>query len=296
MVWPSNQPRQLNQNFQATKTFHSSGSVRKTVGEQVDHPHRWIERAGEEVASSHHQQQSFSRVTRSRSRSKNIMERARSFERPAATAGDSRPVSRPASRAGSFRHRSPSTGNKASVEEMWLNQMERPASRTDVDSRRFGEIGRVNTQDWEQRIQGGSVENVAAAAAAAVRTPQPRRRPMNPAPRNEDDRGQLTRTPEPPPPPTRTNFHVREDIPAFPAPPSVSDTRSKLSEESVNQLCEENKERIVAQWVESTNQSAEQVNRELQRFAHDIAESVVANMERKVKMKIFRFLYINANT
>ena len=31
--------------------------------------------------------------------------------------------------------------------------VDRPASRTDVDSRRFGEIGRLNTRDWEERIQ-----------------------------------------------------------------------------------------------------------------------------------------------
>ena len=160
---------------------------------------------------------------------------------------------------------------------MWNNQVERPGSRTDVDSRRFGEIGRVNTLDWEQRING-STENISA------RTPLARRREVNLA-RNyeEEERTMMTKTPEPPPPPVRSCFPPREDV--LPAPPSTSDTRSKLSEESVNQLTEENKEEIVKQWVESTSQSADVVNRELERFAYDIAESVVANMEKKVEMR-----------
>ena len=266
VVWPANQTRAVKQSHQANKTFQTA---LKPSSETVDHPHRWIEKAGEEEV-----RQGSNRISRSRSRSKNIMERARSFERP--VVAESRGNSRPPSRAGSFRHRSPS-GNRGNVEEMWNNQVERPGSRTDVDSRRFGEIGRVNTLDWEQRING-STENISA------RTPLARRREVNLA-RNyeEEERTMMTKTPEPPPPPVRSCFPPREDV--LPAPPSTSDTRSKLSEESVNQLTEENKEEIVKQWVESTSQSADVVNRELERFAYDIAESVVANMEKKVEMR-----------
>merc|ERR1712121_608609 len=104
------------------------------------------------------------RVSRSRSRPKNILDRARSFERAAAES------SRPGSRNGSH-HRSPSA-NRGQMEEMWMNQLERPGSRTDVDSRRFDEIGRVQTSDWEHRIKG-SMESI------PTRTPPVRRRENN---------------------------------------------------------------------------------------------------------------------
>jgi hypothetical protein len=59
---------------------------------------------------------------------------------------------------------------------------DRPPSRTDVDSRRFVEsIGRVNTQQWEHRIQHGADE----AAAAVVATPPPRRKELQGATRAE---------------------------------------------------------------------------------------------------------------
>ena len=128
------------------------------------------------------------RVSRSRSRSKNIMERARSFERAAAETV----VSRPASRAS---HRSPS-GPRAGGEDWAGAGLERPASRTDVDSRRFGEIGRVAVADWEQRIRGG------VESAAVPRTPPPRRREL---PARREERGGVE-TPEPPPPPARTTY------------------------------------------------------------------------------------------
>merc|ERR1719499_725955 len=60
----------------------------------------------------------------------------------------------------------------------------------------------------------------------------------------------------------------------FPPPPESDSKSSKLSEESVGQLSEENKENIVKQWVESTTQSAEEIAKELEKFAYDIAESV----------------------
>merc|ERR1719499_1182683 len=209
----------------------------------------------------------------------NIMERARSFERAAA---ESRGNSRPASRTGSIasRHRSPS-GNRGQVEEMWMNQLERPASRTDVDSRRFGEIGKVQTSDWEERIKG-SMENV------SLRTPPMKRKEINLKKNHDVERALDTKTPEPPPPPTRMTYppnSIKDPECEFPPPPESDSKSSKLSEESVGQLSEENKENIVKQWVESTTQSAEEIAKELEKFAYDIAESVVSNMEKNSEKK-----------
>merc|ERR1719206_1475325 len=100
-------------------------------------------------------------------------------------------------------------------------------------------------------------------------------------------RGFDTKTPEPPPPPTRMTYPpntIKEPECEFPPPPE-SDTKSKLSEESVGQISEENKENIVKQWVESTTQSAEEIAKELEKFAYDIAETVVSNMEKNSEKK-----------
>merc|ERR1719150_1763662 len=195
------------------------------------------------------------------------MERARSFERAAAE------TSRPASRAG---QRSPSA-HRAQLEDAWLSQVERPPSRTDVDSRRFEDIGRVAKTEWEQRIRG-SVER----ESLPTRTPPPRRREIS------MKRAGDTSTPEPPPPPTRMTYPpntIRPDCETDFPPPPVSDSSSKLSEESVGQISEENKENIVKQWVESTTKSAEEIAKELEKFAYDIAETVVSNMERSPEKK-----------
>merc|ERR1711963_365408 len=115
-----------------------------------------------------------------------------------------------------------------------------------------------------------------------TKTPPPKRKELN-MKRNPDlDRNIETRTPEPPPPPTRMTYPpntIRDAENDFPPPP-VSEGSSKLSEESVGQICEENKENIVKQWVESTTKSAEEIAKELEKFAYDIAETVVSNMER----------------
>ena len=255
--------------FKQSSASHLAQQV--TTQQQVDQPHKWLQQGEAVEAPNGH------RVSRSRSKSKNIMERARSFERAAAES------SRPASRNGSH-HRSPSA-NKSNMEEMWMSQLERPGSRTDVDSRRFDEIGRVQTTEWEQRIKGcGSIESL------PTKTPPPKRREIN-MKRNPDlDRNVETRTPEPPPPPTRMTYPpntIRDsgELPEFPPPP-VSDGSSKLSEESVGQISEENKENIVKQWVESTTKSAEEIAKELEKFAYDIAETVVTNMERSSEKKV----------
>ena len=74
------------------------------------------------------------------------MERAKSFERSAQEAVDGQGrASRPVSRSGSFRNRSQSGNrngvagagnqNAGAMEQSWKEVMERPGSRTDVDSR-----------------------------------------------------------------------------------------------------------------------------------------------------------------
>merc|ERR1712123_70460 len=278
VVWPANQTKVEKQTVDTSRTFQNT---LKQSTAQTDHQHKWLqtsENEDVEKKTAFEMRQSSHRISRSNSRSKNIMDRARSFERAAA---DSRGNSRPASRTGSIasRHRSPS-GNRGQVDEMWMNQLERPGSRTDVDSRRFGEIGKVLTSDWEERIKG-STENL------PTRTPPLKRRELN-MKRNPDlERGLDTKTPEPPPPPTRMTYPpntIKEPECEFPPPPE-SDTKSKLSEESVGQISEENKENIVKQWVESTTQSAEEIAKELEKFAYDIAETVVSNMEKNSEKK-----------
>merc|ERR1711970_1298613 len=279
VVWPANQTKLEKQTVDTSKTFQNA--FKQATG-QVDQPHKWLQKSQtsdeHELEKKTDMRQGAHRMSRSNSRSKNIMDRARSFERAAA---ESRGNSRPASRTGSIasRHRSPS-GNRGQVEEMWMNQVERPGSRTDVDSRRFGEIGRVQTAEWEGRIKG-STENL------PTRTPPPKRKELN-MKRNPDlERGFDTKTPEPPPPPTRMTYPpntIKEPECEFPPPPE-SDTKSKLSEESVGQISEENKENIVKQWVESTTQSAEEIAKELEKFAYDIAETVVSNMEKNSEKK-----------
>merc|ERR1719516_10674 len=101
-------------------------------------------------------------LLRSKRSTLSLMERARSFERPAEE------VQHPQQNRNRSKHRSPSA-NKSYTDESWTNQLERPASRTDVDSPRFDEIGRVQTTDWEHRIKG-SMESI------PTRTPPVRRR------------------------------------------------------------------------------------------------------------------------
>merc|ERR1712142_588936 len=275
VVWPANQAKGEKQVVDTSRTFQNTFSKSTS---QADQQHKWLQNEESEKKTAFEMRQSCNRISRSASRSKNIMDRARSFERAAA---ESRGNSRPASRTGSIggRHRSPS-GTRGQVEEMWMNQLERPGSRTDVDSRRFGEIGRVQTAEWEERIRG-STENL------PTRTPPLKRRELNLKRNPELERGFDTKTPEPPPPPTRMTYQpntVKEPECEFPPPPE-SDSKSKLSEESVGQISEENKENIVKQWVESTTQSAEEIAKELEKFAYDIAETVVSNMEKNSEKK-----------
>merc|ERR1711892_1270025 len=156
VVWPANQTKVEKQTVDTSRTFQNT-LMQSTA--QTDHQHKWLqtsENGDVEKKTAFEMRQSSHRISRSNSRSKNIMDRARSFERAAA---DSRGNSRPASRTGSIasRHRSPS-GNRGQVDEMWMNQLERPGSRTDVDSRRFGEIGKVLTMTLSRRRHGANHE------------------------------------------------------------------------------------------------------------------------------------------
>ena len=84
----------------------------------------------------------------------------------------------------------------ANMENNWNQMIDRPGSRTDVDSRRFMEVGRVNTQCWEDRIHHGSTENI----APPPRTPPPPRKEMNIMKQNRDED---MSTPPPPPVPRK---------------------------------------------------------------------------------------------
>ena len=111
----------------------------------------------------------------------------------------------------------------------------------------------------------------------------------SPTPQRPESRG------PPPPPPTRSTYpanSVREDN---------VDIASHLNRASIQRLSEqadESKEQIVEEWVRQTteqynntmNASEEQTttsktaeeerNRELEKFAQDVAETVVTNMEK----------------
>lgn len=99
--------------------------------------------------------QMSNRQSRSRSRSRNIMERARSFERQAENQR-SRFNGSPSPKV----LRSPSLGafkqNKS--DSYWQHTLEesqsRPASRTDHESRRWASIGKLDVSNWEQKIKG----------------------------------------------------------------------------------------------------------------------------------------------
>ena len=199
------------------------------------------------------------------------MERARSFERGHEAEHHQQHTSRPVSRSGSFRNRS-SSAARNEMDNNWNQLMERPGSRTDVDSRRFMEVGRVNKQCWESRIQG-STENI------PPRTPPPPRKDMNMIKqcRDEGEEAVTAGTPEPPPPPARMHQMPRQEQ-IFPPPPCSAG--SKLSEESVGMLSQDNREKSVLEWVNSTTQSREEIHKELEKFAYDIAESVVSTMEK----------------
>ncbi len=92
---------------------------------------------------------------RSRSRSHQIMERARSFDRLAAETCHSNPGSRPPSRARG--RRSPSFGRQ--LNDQWQQgSSSRPESRGPEfePPKRWQSVGRIDTAQWESRIRDAS--------------------------------------------------------------------------------------------------------------------------------------------
>ena len=97
----------------------------------------------------------FRHLARSRSRSRQIMERARSFDRLAAETCHSNPGSRPPSRTRG--RRSPSFGRQ--LNEQWQQgSFSRPESRgPDFEPpKRWQSVGRIDTAQWEGRIRDAS--------------------------------------------------------------------------------------------------------------------------------------------
>jgi hypothetical protein len=308
VVWPS--PHHDNAKEKQPQHHHHqheafvNGAV---SANNVDKPLAWMK----DVASEHHHlQQSTAaeaameleiqkrawdattgrHLSRSRSKSKNIMERARSFERAAAEAAiGSNPGSRAPSRQGSFsnvpggqargRRRSPSVGRQ--LADYWQTEAtSRPASRAG----RERSVGRLDTAQWE-----ATVAKAKANPAPPPKTPPQKRRPMkapSPAPKepeispahqfprhnvNQDwphaaspIRKDHERLPSPPPPPPPR--HLKES------------SGTELSAASIQTLSKEDKDDIVEQWVRQS--STQQARDELEQFAYEIAESVVSTLER----------------
>ena len=335
VVWPNVNPDQVSASHQNGSNgvhhhndlFQSEAGIASTNGNVtgIDKPMAWVKNA---AASSEHQARSAAealemeiekrrwdatngrRLSRSRSRSRNIMERARSFERAAAEASGSQPGSRVPSRQGSFsnvpgqfrgrQRRSPSTG-RSQLAESWNKSAEENAAGSRPPSRAAREksVGRIDTTKWE-----------AAMAAAAEQAPPPKTPPVkrrqlkapSPAPPAEDDvrsfeqlrfpsritasqggaptsswppqaqQDQYHEQPPPPPPPPRDYITRPED--QLPQPP----TSTELNTDSIQSLSRQDKDQIVEQWVRQT--STQQARDELEQFALEIAESVVSTMER----------------
>ena len=257
----------------------------KNVADNEHHLHNTTEAMELEIQKRVWDATTGRRLSRSRSKSKNIMERARSFERAAAevaNGGGSANSSRAPSRQGSSnnipnqmrgrRRRSPSAGRQMQMADFWQNEVHqqnvsRPSSRAGRDR----SVGRVDTTQWEA--------NMAKAKDKSVppKTPPPKRRQMKPpspcGPRDEDPRSPSP--PAPPPPPRNMSSRSKaaeESLMTF------NTTNADLSEATIQTMSQEEKEQFVDQWVRQT--STQEARDELEQFAYEIAESVVSTMER----------------
>ena len=148
------------------------GSKVSKYADQIDHPLGWIKEAAskdteheiqkraEEFMDREIQKRTFdigksNRMSRSRSRSHQIMERARSFDRLAAETCHSNPGSRPPSRARG--RRSPSLGRQ--LTDYWQQgSSSRPESRGPEfePPKRWQSVGKIDTAQWESRIRDAS--------------------------------------------------------------------------------------------------------------------------------------------
>ena len=288
VVWPNIQPGRDHhaQDHVNVHHHHADGTLSKgNANVATDKPMGWMKNVSNE---QHHaateaiemeiQKRVFDatrRLSRSRSRSKNIMERARSFERAAAEAaigGGSAGSSRAPSRQGSSNNipnqlrgrrnrRSPSVGRQ--MADFWQGEVQnlsRPSSRAGGRER---SVGRVDVSQWEAAASKAKENSV------PPKTPPPKRREMKPpshlGPRNADDLEESApgfRSPSPPvPPPPPRNMSSRSKT-----DDSFNNTNAELSEATIQSLSQEEKEQIVEQWVRQT--STQEARDELEQFAY----------------------------
>ena len=295
VVWPNVANRsQQNQTHEEQHHRHQQETFAPNAA--TDQPMAWIKNVS---SSTDHQTQTTAEamemqiqksvwdattgrhLSRSRSKSKNIMERARSFERAAETAGSAH-NSRAPSRQGSSsnipeqqpvggrgssnrRARSPSAGRQ--MNEFWQKEaasQSRPQSRAG----RERSVGRVDPQiqHWE------------AAMAKAKGDGHP---PKTPPPQRRRELKAPSPAPPPPVPPPRAAVVLEDrscpDHEQTPPPPPPPPQESELK--SIQSLSQEEKEQIVEQWVQQTS-TQQQAQDELEKFAYEIAETVVSTMEK----------------
>lgn len=305
VVWPNIQKvdqhgEHQHQALQKNRHTHDqlSASSQGGCNGQADKPMAWMKNV---AASEHHLQSTTEameleiqkrlwdattgrRQSRSRSRSKNIMDRARSFERAAAeaaatpgSANNSRAPSRqgstsnvPGGRMSRPRQRSPSAGGRQ-MAEFWQQEVvqasnSRPSSRAG----RERSVGRVDTTPWENTVKPHVLP-------PPTKTPPPKRKLVQPPSVTPHSVPQPSfpakvalvqdhdhaSTPPPPPPPPR---HLQ--------PTQAPEGKQELT--SIQTLSREEKEQIVEQWVQNTSSQSE-----LEQFAYEIAETVVSSMEQR---------------
>ena len=311
VVWPNvgNRSRQNQNNQEEEQHLHHHHQETFASNNATDRPMAWMKN----VASTedHHAQSTAEamemeiqkrvwdattgrHLSRSRSKSKNIMDRARSFERAAEAVGSAH-SSRAPSRQGSSsnipqqhqvgqggrgpshrRTRSPSAGRQ--MADFWqteANSQSRPQSRAG----RERSVGRVDTSHWE-----------AAMAKAKKQGPPPKTPPQR-------RRELKAPSPAPPPPPPQTapmpppraiattaapvvlEDRGRPDHESTPPPPPPPPLPQESELKSIQSLSQEEKEQIVEQWVQQTS-TQQQAQDELEKFAYEIAETVVSTMEK----------------
>ncbi|TRY63735.1 hypothetical protein TCAL_02063 [Tigriopus californicus] len=253
------------------------------INEHIDKPLSWIQ----SVANSHERVESKEREYEmdiqkrtwdvhlannrlSRSKSRSILDRAKSYERSTMNANEVS-MSLPGSRRGSFSRRIPSPAMNGRIgqnqnDNFWQTAVDgadsRPQSRTDHDSRKWSSVGKLNTSDWEEKIRN--------ASKSSHQLQGPRR------------------------------IQYDKNLPYSVGGGSVSDqhqfqqksSTSKTNSSSLNQLAQScSKEEIIEQWmrqsttnpapkIRSTNNEDEkptgskQSDDELRRFAYDMAQSM----------------------
>ena len=294
VVWPAQKVDQVAKEQESGHKLQHHDLANEGQEQPADKPMAWMKN----VATSDHHLQSTTeameleiqkrlwdattgrRQSRSRSRSKNIMERARSFERAAAEAAagqTSANHSRAPSRQGSssnvpqmtrmsrHRQRSPSAGHQ--MAEFWQHEVQATTSRPSSRAGRERSVGRVDTSQWENQAK--------PQGPPPPKTP-PQKRKVLKAP-----------SPSPPPPPIATSFPAKvasgatnhpDDHASTPPPPPPPPRHLPANAQELNSiqtLSREEKEQIVEQWVEHTSSQSE-----LEQFAYEIAETVVSSMER----------------